>query len=192
MVITMEAHEKPILFLDIDGTLGPDGQFVRMEHFEHWPKSCAAIQRLVRRCDARIVISSARIGEEELADPVAALVVPGEPWRIVGECDPARTSGNRERQAGRTGLTDKEAMVVQWLEAAEANRTLIIRPERWAVVDDKMGDDPPWQLAGRIVTVDGPITDEQWWALWALLASPSLWAEQLSTSGIAPTARVAP
>lgn len=189
MIISREADEKPILFLDIDGTLGPEDQFVEMKYFQPWPKACAAIGRLVRLCDARIVISSARLGDERLSDHVGALVVPDEPWRIVGECDPKRASEKRERRAGRVGLTSKEAMVVQWLEAAEANSALIIRPERWAVLDDKMGDGPPWQLAGRIVKVDGPITDEQWWALWALLASRSLWATQLASWGIEPTAR---
>lgn len=186
MLISREAHEKPILFLDIDGTLGPEGQFVRMEHFQAWPKACEAIGRLVRRCEARIVISSARIGEEELADPVASLVVPKEPWRIVGECDPKQAAEKKERQSGRFGLEPKEAMVVQWLEAADANKALMIQPARWAVLDDKMGEAPPWQLAGRIVKVKGPISDEQWWALWALLASPSIWASQLRAHGIAP------
>lgn len=179
MIITDKCNGKPVLFLSIDGILGPDGQHVPMEEFECWPAVCKRIGQIVRRTDAMVVISSGRIGKEPLVEAVADLVVPDNRDRMGGECDPAMGTG-------------KQGMVGHWLTVAEHPPAYLpefaahegywpagygpsptkgfICPSRWAVLDGGIDGVVRWELAGRTVLPLGKLTEPQSLMLEVLLS----------------------
>lgn len=86
-----------IVFLDFDGVLNSDHSVARLgTRYRFWPPSIRALNQILNKTDARVVITSTWREHWTLSENAAALEKDGVlPKRVIGKTSPSATDGER-------------------------------------------------------------------------------------------------